>query len=310
MESQEFNIKKILVPINSAAFTENLQHNIIFWANKTKAEVILLGVIDGADLKPEEKRFDPSTHDHIMFDGTEVLDTINQLNSCKTVLLGKGLPTVSYIIERGHIYKKVAAVARRIEADAIMIDHKGKQDEGSKHIDVFKVISEAPCPVISIKNHPSKDGIKNIFIPFQDKPHSRESIEYGIHLAEIYDATLNVLGISYDTSEEGVKKMQLEADQIKHILEERKVKNTTEVVEGNYDAQQIDCSAKEYNADIVIVMADLDKRSVTEYIIGPVLEQLVNNSEISLMTVRPRYNPHILDSETEPESSVKWKFWE
>ena len=128
-------------------------------------------------------------------------------------------------------------------------------------------------------------------------------------MAKMFSATLHVLGTIYDTSDEGVNKIQQEADQIKHILEERGVKNTINVAKGKYDSTLIDRYAKKYSADLLVVMADVDKRSITEYIIGPVLEKLIDNSEIPVLSIRPAYNAHILESESEPVNSVNWKFW-
>ena len=312
MNIPTFNIKKILVPVNISTIGESFQQNVILYATKAKAEVVLIVVLDGPEVKHEEMRYDPLTHDHFIFDDTRISETRRQLDKYKALFTDKGI-TTSYIIERGKPYKKIPTIAKAILADIIILDCKdtsiAREEESLDCGDAFKIISEAACPVLSIKNMPVKGGIENILLPFHDKPHSRESVEYAIYMAKLFDATLHILGTSYDTSDEGVNKIQLEADQIKQILEERNIKNTINVTKGKYDSKLIDIYAERYSADMLIIMADVDKRSITEYIIGPVLEKLINHSEIPVLSIRPAYNAHILESESEPVNSVSWKFW-
>jgi len=171
----------------------------------------------------------------------------------------------------------------------------------------FRVVSKAKCPVISIQKFTKKTGFKNILLPFRDKPHSRESVEYAIRIAEIYGASIHVLGISFDTSDEGIKKIKLEGEQIKQILEKRGVKNTLDIVKGNYLARLIFDYSKKKKADMLVIMSDLDEMSISEYVIGPVVQQLINHSPIPVLSIHPVFNPGT--PEKWPANTSDWSFW-
>jgi nucleotide-binding universal stress UspA family protein len=305
------NIKKILIPVDLYSSGEMMLDQAALLANETKAGIVMIAVLEGPALNAGEKYFDASTYDHAKFDDMQISSATKLLEKYKADLLEKGVAEAGYIIERGKPYKKILDAAITIKADIIIMGMPDLADtnEGVIGSNTFKVVSKALCPVLSTRNNFPKEGVKNILLPFRDKPHSRESVEYAIEVAEIYGAVIHVLGVSYDPSEEGIAKIQLEAEQIKHILDERNVKNTLEVIAGNYVAKLINAFAKKKEADLLVIMADMDKMSISEYVIGPVVQQLINHSKIPVLSIHPIINFNVAENEMEPINSVDWKFW-
>ncbi|MGP8215214.1 MAG: universal stress protein [Bacteroidia bacterium] len=305
------NIKKILIPIDISNPSEIVQEHAIFMAKKTNAEIVLITVLEGPTVVVGEKYFDVSAYEHPEFGEIITEGTKKHLEKYKTELEGKGIKNVSYIIENGKPYKKILEAAEKIKPDIIIIGTPDISDNTEIAVgsNTLKVVSKALCPVLSVRKNAPQNGFKNILLPFHDKPHSRESLEYAIHLAKIYGAVIHVLGFSYDTSEDGIKKIRLEGEQIKHILENRSVENTLEVITGEYEAKVIYDYAKKNNADIIAIMVDLHRMSVSEYIIGPVLQQLINHSQIPVLSIHPRVNYNLLEVDIEPINAVDWKFW-
>jgi len=157
--------------------------------------------------------------------------------------------------------------------------------------------------VLSIQKRSKKPGFKNIVVPFRHKAHSREKVDYAIHVAKEYDATLHVLGISYDKDKAAIKKMQQEAEQIKKIAEKSGVNTTEQVITGNYTAKNILTYAKKKKADLIVIMADTDRSGLSEYFIGTVGQQLVNHSPIPVLSIHPDVNPKVM------VGSGDWSFW-
>lgn len=128
-----------------------------------------------------------------------------------------------------------------------------------------------------------------------------------IGIANLYGASIHVLGISYDEDPSGVKKIQLEADQIVRIIKKAGVKCTEEVVKGDYISKLIFSHAKKIKADLIIAMSDMDKMSISQYISGPFIQQIVNHSPIPVLSIRPKYNPNPIHDAG--ENVGDWSFW-
>jgi len=288
-----FNIKKILVPIDFSEAGEKAIIQAIYMAKQNNASITLVHIVesmmesyDYSSLglsKTFKLEFETILHNSLKEKMEELKDKINK----------QGIEDVDYFIEGGKVYKKVLELANSTKADIIIMGTHGVS--GFKEFimgsNTFRVVGGAKCPVLSIQQKSTKDGFSDILLPFRDKPHSRESVDYAISIAKMYDATIHILGINTDPDIEALKKIQYEAKQIEVILDKKGVKYTTDVLTGHYVSSLILSFAENKKADMIVMMADLDKMAITEYIVGPVAQQIVNHSKIPVLSIIPAFNP-------------------
>jgi len=299
-------IKKMLIPVDFSGTGIKVLDQAILMAEKTNAEITLITVLEGpfSYMGPDDIRksvYKNQKYEKQIFDEAD-----RNMKELQEKLIKAGVSKVNYLIKAGGTpYKKILLMAKQTKADIILMGTHGVSGfrEFAMGSNTFKVVSEAHCPVLSIQKHTKKTGFKSILLPFRDKPHSREKVDYAISIAKIYGATLHILGVSYDPASAKVKKIPLEAQQIKRIAEKQGVNCTEEVVHGNYLANLIFEHAKRVNADLLVVMSDLDKMNISEYIIGPVIQQIVNHSKIPVLTIHP-----IINSEMFNNNEVDWAF--
>lgn len=302
-------IKKILIPVDFSGTGIKVLEQATLMAKKTNAEIILLTVVTGPFGNAGSDDIRISVYNNNKYEVLIAIEAEKQMNLIKDKLLKEGVRKVTYLIKKaGTPYKEIISVANKAKADIILMGTHGVSGfrEFVLGSNTFKVVSEAKCPVLSIQKHTKTAGFKNILLPFRDKPHSREKVDYAIGMAKIYGATLHVLGVSYDPASAGVKKMPLEAQQIKRIAEKQGVKCTEEVVHGNYVAKFIFNHAKKVKADLIVMMADLDKMRISQYIVGPVVQQIVNHSKIPVLSIHPIINPNAIEGA--PVDEVDWSF--
>lgn len=301
-------IKKILVPVDFSGTGEKVLDQAVLMAKKTKAKITLLNVLEGPFGNTKHDYIAASIYNSDKFEGLISKEADKLMKELKETLTDKGVREVEYLIMKGTPYKKILSLAKRTNADIIVMGTHGVSGfrEFAMGSNTFKVVSESTCPVLSIQKHTKQAGFKEILLPFRDKPHSRESVDYAINMAKIYGATLHILGISYDPVSAGVKKIPLEADQIKRIAEKQGIKCTVEVVKGNYVAKFIFNHAKKVKANLIVLMADLDRMSISEYIAGPVIQQIVNHSTIPVLSIHPIINPSVIEGA--PVDQVDWSF--
>ena len=298
-------VKKILVPVDFSTTGEKAMNQAVMLAKRTKAEIILITVLEGPIGNASSNNFGMSLYNRTKFESMITDGARKNMENYKAELQKKGISKVSYIIESGKPYKMITNVASKIKADIIIMGTHGV--EGVKEIafgsNTFRVVSKASCPVLSVQKHTKKVGFKSILLPFRDKPHSRESVEYAIRIAEIYGATIHVLGICFDSSTHGMRRIILEGQQIKKILDKRGVKSSLDTVNGDYVSKVIYGFAKKKKADLLVIMADMDKMSISEFVIGPVVQQLINHSKIPVLSIHPAINAKALIG------SGDWTFW-
>lgn len=300
-----FNIKKILVPVDFSATSERALEQAVFLAKTNKAQIVMLNCVEGAMAVSGPDYFGVPVADPLTLQKHAMNWARKHMEALKNELKRNGAPKVSYLIKNGSPYRRIMSVAEAIKPDIIVMGTHGVSgiQEFLAGSNTFKVVSHVHCPVLSVQRAIKKAGFKNIVVPFRNKAHSREKVDYAIHIAKLYGATMHVLGISYDKDKAAIKKMEFEAQQIKKIAEKSGVKTTEKIITGSYTSKAILAYAYSKKADLLVTMADTDKEGLADYFIGSVSQQLVNHSHIPVLSVHPDINPKLL------VGTGDWTFW-
>lgn len=301
----KFIIKKIMVPVDFSATGQKVLEQVAVMAKKNEAEVVLFISLEGPVGSTGPDYFGVSITDPTKFEALMKNWANKNMEKLEDKLKKAGVKKVSHKVDKGTPYKMIVKAAKDIKADIIVMGTHGVSGfrEFAVGSNTARVVSEAPCPVLSIQKHSKKGGFTKILVPFRDKPHARESVDYAIDLAKTYGATMQILGISVDPDNAAKRKIQLEADQIRKISEKRGVKTTVDVVKGRYVPENILDYATKKKSDLVVLMADLDKSGISEYIMGPVIQRVVNHSKLPILSIHPLNNPKLL------VGGADWTFW-
>jgi len=284
-------IKKILVPVDFSTTGEKVLDQAVLMAKKANAEITLYTVIEGPMSNNGNDYSKPSAYYKPVLNKMVMEWTKKQIKELKNTLAKNGALNVETKIEYGIPYKKTLEFSKRNKFDIILMGTHGISGfrEYSIGSNTFKIVSETECPVLSVQKHTATPDFKQILLPFRDRPHSREGVDSAIAMAKLYGATVNILGIYIDSS--ALKKLKLEAEQIKGICRKQGVQCTVEVIKGKYVSKLILDYAKKKKADLIVLMADLDKFTISEFIVGPVIQQIVNHSSIPILSIPPLINP-------------------
>lgn len=296
---QKFEIKKILIPIDFSDTSLIALDHAIYMAKLSHAEIVLIHMIERLLTNTNSAEFYAAVgQEHIEYEKAVINKGKEYLDSFAEDLRKKhGIKiTASTIFGRTHA--GIISAADELNADLIIMGTHGVS--GFRELvmgsNTFKVVSETKCPVLSVQMHTKTPGFKKILLPFRAKAHSREKVNYAISLAKLYGSAIHVFGIDADgTSPADLHKIELEAAQIKRILDDEKIVSTVEVKTDQYLADMLLEKAKEIKADLIIDMADLDRMNISEYILGPVAQQIVNHSPIPVLSIRPMFNPDTVD---------------
>jgi nucleotide-binding universal stress UspA family protein len=290
-----FFIKKILIPLDFSFTSLKAVDHAINLAKLTEAEIILLHVIENIHSTTDPLYF--SIPRESSFESEMHKISNESLEKVARQIRTKGVAKVRTMSVSGRTHKEIIKAARKIKADLIVMGTHGVSGitEFVMGSNTFRVVSDAECPVLSVHRKNKAATFKNILVPFSDRAHSRDKVAFAIKIAELFRSKIFVLGFDNEITKAHSKKMALEAKQIKEIIEKHGLECNAKITAQPYTAKIILDYAKKINADLLTVIGNVDKRDITEYFKGSLSQQLINHSNLPVLSIHSVFNPETID---------------
>lgn len=276
--------QQIIVPIDfseQSRIALSQSYNI---ARMAKADITLLHVIDEALMSHVLHMFS-STDQHEELLKLGIQTKLDEL--AKEAREKSGLQ-IHTRIEKGKIYEVVAEIAGELNAAFIVMGTSGETTLKKKFIgsNAVRVISDAPCPVITIKGKQHKTGCETIVLPLDLTKETKEKVTKCVEIARFFGSTIKVVSI-IDTSDEFlINKTERQMDQVLEFIKEHNISCTGEFVKNKHVAESVIEYAAKVNADLIIIMTQ-QELEWTEFFIGTESQKVINESEIPVCSIRP-----------------------
>lgn len=222
---------------------------------------------------------------HIEENGKGVVTKVDDFASQK---FSEGIP-INVVHKKGSIYKSIVKVSEDLECDLIVMGTHGifGFQEFWMGSNAYRVVSSAPCPVITIQESFKRNDIKKIVMPIDTSDETRQKIPYASKVAECFGATVHILGVSTDSDAETQKYIRIYSNQAEEFFDRHKVKyEREEMLGGNITNTTIEY-AKSIDADLIIIMTEQEPNS-SAFFMGKFAQQMVNHSPVPVMSIRPR----------------------
>ena len=285
---------KILVPIGFSEQSLVALGQAFNLAKIKNSDVVLLSVIKEQSIM--QALFSDDKSDELKSKVKEKLDAIALEYSD-----GYGID-VDTMVAKGKIYEQINKVSEMISADLIIMGTNGSQGRSSKVIgsNAEKVVRLSKCPVITIKGKAHRDGCDNIILPIDLENETKQKVTYALEYARYWNSTIRVVSIlltdSYDIREGLTKNI----NQVKDFISKAGVKCTAELIEG--DKKQalgnlVFEYQKRFDADLIMIMTK--KEDSLSNNISDNARYIINNSEIPVMSIRPKASKYITSPTTD-----------
>jgi len=291
-----FTVRRILVPLDFSKTSLYAMDHAVKMASLYGAGIRLLHVVESIPVVSERGYFNTMAY-AAEYEKSLMLESEKHLNALVERIRKKAGSSVEALTLTGRAHKVIVDTAKKTKADIIIMGTHGVSGFREFIIgsNTFRVVHDAGCPVLSISKASKKPGFSNILVPFRDKPHSREKVDYAISLAGKYGAAIHVLAVDSQDSKTTRRKLQLEADQILGFIQKAGLKGSMKIITALYHADIVLTYAKKKKCDLVISMADMDRIDISEYLKGPYAQQIVNHSTIPVLSIRPTFNTDTID---------------
>jgi nucleotide-binding universal stress UspA family protein len=270
----------ILVPVDFSEQSIIALEQSYNLARLTMADITLINIIDESFnlsffSKPEEE------------DGLEkkIKNELEKLASDITKKLGIRVNT---IVVRGKIYEEIQKTAKELNCSFIIMGTNGsigiKKFIGSN---ALRVIRESPCPVITIKGKKHRPFCKNIVLPLDLTKESREKVKKSIEISKLFGSTIHLITVLTTDDEFIVNKLKRQMIQVNEFVQEHEISTTMEFIHSDDVTQSVIDYANRINADLLMIMTQQEMNWTDIMFISSSAQQIINNSEIPVLSIRP-----------------------
>jgi len=195
----------------------------------------------------------------------------------------------NYLHKSGSVAKEIVTAAAESDAQLIIMGTHGVTgfQEFWMGSNAYKVVTQAHCPVLTMKEEVNPTEFKKIILPIDTSFESRQKVPVAISLAKKFGSEVHIVGVSIDKDKEAEYRIGSYMRQVQHALNEAGVKNVSaQRLGGNITQNTIDY-ARSVVADLIIIMTEQELQ-IGSFFLGKFAQQMVNHSPFPVLSVPPR----------------------
>jgi len=188
----------------------------------------------------------------------------------------------------GKIYFEIGNIARQLNADLIIAGAHGVSGFEEYWIgsNSYRIVSSAPCPVITIRSDFSfNQKIERILMPFDHTSETLLKVEYTLSFAEAFNSDIHIVGVYGTNLATMNRKIDENLDKVRKIVEQHGFKPLIEKVRSSNVTNAIISYAEEKKVDLISIMTEQHK-SGSVLNLGPYANQIVNHSPIPILSIQ------------------------
>jgi len=271
-------MKKVLVPIDFSGDSINALEHAIAIANKIDADIRMIFV-------KKSKNFEAPLYFKGLdsFQGKTINEYFDRLvDKYKSQVKNR----FDYKIREGKVYKEITNQAKYDDSYLIVLGTHGISGFEELWIgsNAFRVVSNAECPVITVRYGFSRKEVFKIVMPIDITSESRKKVPLVAELATLFDAEVHVVSVSETNASDIQTKLEQYATQVIDYLKERNIKVQHEaLLENNITDMTIEYAIR-VDADLIAIMTEQSENPLNIWL-GPYAQQMVNHSPIPVLSV-------------------------
>lgn len=259
--------KSILIPVDFSKQSNTAVKQSYNLAKYTKSKLVLLHVSASSETENSE-----------------------QLEKLAADTRAESGLTVETAGMKGELYETINKKAEELKSSMVVmgLDEKANFKTGflGGASPVSKFIGNCPCPVITIRSTENREGCKNIVMPFDLSPESREKVSYAIQVAHYYKADIRIVSIFPPNDDEYENKLLPYLQQVKKFIKAEGVSCTNKSIPSSKPAEAIVDYADKNECDLIIQMNQRDL-SISERFSGTIGQKIVEISNVPVLSINP-----------------------
>lgn len=274
--------KHILVPVD---FSDKAVYGLQMAANlleNSGGEVTVINVLKGVD---------PIWSD--FFSDDERLSLLEKLKKHLQNFTEKHIDCNKYnvtcVIEKGKLCDTILQKADELNISVIVmgtstIDNIKKRIIGTN---ALRIVSEAKCPVITLKQEPVKNSINRIILPLDVTKESREKATNAVQLAKEYGAEIFMVSAYTINDEIILRKLETQQKQVVDYIKNYNVKVTANLLKVGDRVDGVLDYINQNEGDIILITTHQQLEIVSKFL-GSFAQSIIKESKIPVMSMVPK----------------------
>lgn len=199
------------------------------------------------------------------------------------------------LIAKGKLCDTIMQTAESLNVNAIIMGTSHADNIKKKIIgtNALRVVSEAKCPVITIKGEPSLADIKRLILPLDISKETREKVVDTVDIAKKLDAEVFVVSAYTFEDELIYTKLRQQQEQVVKYITERGIKCSGSLFRTDNQVDGVLDFIKAKKGDMVIITTHQQLEIVTSFV-GSFAKSIISKSEIPVMSIVPRNKYNVI----------------
>ena len=221
-------------------------------------------------------------------DETPIRSEIERRNQGVAHLL-KGIK-LEYVLRQGNPAEQLVAQAREDDASLLIVGTHGMSGMKTNLLgrNSYRTVEQSPVPVLLVcEDFNFNKRLENILVPLDNSDDTRQKAAQAAMFAKTFGSTVHLLGLYTSSSSDIQRVVNNYVKMVERYFEKNGVKYVTKYtkVDEGFTATILNY-AHDIKADMIAIMTE-QERSLTSLILGNYAQQMLNQSDIPVLTVRP-----------------------
>ena len=277
-------INKILIPVDFSETSEIVMAEAIMLAKLLKAEVHLIHVIEFKGyyfaVIPETQTILPSYPELEKAVEKKMEELLEKIKN-------KFAISPEIFITSGNVDSEIINFSKEKKFDLIVMGTHGTSGFNELFLgsNAQRVVTLSDVPVLTMQSKLKHSGFKNILIPIDNSLHSREKVNMAMLIANVYGATLHIIGLPDSGDMEVLNKINIKIESVEKIIINDNLPHKTTIVHDKNLAEDALKYAEENNCDLIVINTGHESK-LTGIFLGAFAQQIVNHSKIPVLSIK------------------------
>lgn len=202
---------------------------------------------------------------------------------------------IDCIIGKGRLCETILKTAEEKQVSSIVmgtstVDNIKKWIIGTN---ALRIVSEATCPVITVKTHPSDKTIERIVLPLDLSKETKEKTVDAVELALKFNAEIHVVSAQTFSDDSIHKRLENQLAQVMTFIKEHNVICTGEILKVNDRVDGVLDFIDSKNGDLIIITTHQQLEIVHSYM-GSFAKGIIREANIPVMSIVPKIKHHVV----------------
>ncbi len=199
---------------------------------------------------------------------------------------------LEYVLREGNPADELCAQAKEDNAALLIVGTHGMSGMKKSLLgrNSYRTIEQSTVPVLIVREDFNfNKALETIVVPIDSSDDTRQKVAYAATFAKTFGSTIHLLGLYTSTTPDIRLIVDNYVKMVERYLDKNEVKYITEKlpVEKNKNVTLTTLEyAEKHNADMIAIMTEQES-ALTSLLLGTYAQQMINLSNIPVLTVRP-----------------------